>query len=128
MKLGDTVLPSAQFGGPVQPSTRQHVFEYDWSDETAVLDSGAGPSTFSITGLAHSETEFVAVCAACEAARDTATPLYFLRGNGTEAYYSVQTGPCVGHPLTPGMWTYQFTCITTPFPYIYDAETGERVT
>lgn len=129
MRLGTSTLPSAKFGGPVATASKQQTYAYDWSDRTDVVDMGCGPSTFTITGTAHDLAEYLAVEAACEAARKESTPLYFPKADGSgELYYTVKTGPCVPNPLGSGIWAYQFTCITTPFPYIYDAETGERVT
>lgn len=129
MRLGTTILPSAKFGGPIATASRQQTYSYDWDERAEVVDLGSGPSTFTIRGTAHNLAEYLAVQAACEAARKESTPLYFLRDDGSgELYYTVKTGPCRPDPLSTEIWAYEFSCITTPYPYIYDAETGERVT
>jgi hypothetical protein len=132
MMLGTTTLPNATMG-PTSATIKQAVHAYDWSDRTDVTYMGKGQSTFPVTGVATTEADLIAVIGACEAAQSTAANLYFpvAQGGSDDRYYTVQTGPCVHEPLQgiiAGKWTYEFNCITTPYPYIYDAATGARVT
>ena len=128
MKLGTTPLPGGTFTS-ITPSAKQVIHKYDWSDVSAVTDMGSGPTMISVTGIAMTLVERLAVAAACEAARTTETNLYFASENGEtdDYYYRVFTGPMRPLPVTSTTYQYSLTAIAV-VPYIYDAATGERVT
>ena len=131
MKLGTTTLPNATMSGFNQ-ATKQVVHQIDWSDEVQITDMGLGPLSFTVTGTATTEQERLDVIAACNEARSEATMLFFPSTNGgdDDRYYSVKTSAanCDPYDKSAELWTYLFNCVTTPYPYLYDATTGSRLT
>ena len=128
MKLGTTPVPGGKFAS-ITPSAKQVIHNYDWSDECAVTDVGSGPTILSVSGVAMTLAERLAVAAACEEARGTETYLYFASENGEtdDYYYRVRTGPMRPIPRTSTTYEFSFTAIAL-VPYIYDTATGARVT
>lgn len=128
MMLGDTTLPGAKFG-QIASSSKQVIHSYDWSDECSVTDMGHGPTTITITGRVATLQERIDIAAACESARTVETHLYFPSemGESDDHYYRVQTGPARFTPFTATIYDYEFTAVAL-VPWVYDADTGERVT
>lgn len=127
MKLGTTTIPGGWFAS-ITPSAKQVVHKYDWSNECAITDMGSGPTVISVTGVAMTLAERLAVAAACEEARSAETNLYFASENGEtdDYYYRVKTGPMRPIPVTSTTYQFSFTAIAL-VPYIYDAASGERI-
>jgi hypothetical protein len=127
MMLGTTTLPACRITS-VSPSSKQTVHVYDWSDECAVTDMGAGPTTITVEGITATDDERYDVIAACGEARLAETNLYFPSetGQSDDSYYRVFTGPAQWTPVSATVYRYSFQAIAV-VPYIYSTSTGERL-
>lgn len=131
MRLGDTTIPCGVRRN-FTLTAKQVIHQPDWSDRTDVTDMGLGAETFDVLGWLETEEERLDIIAACNAARSEVTNLYFpsVQGGDDDRYQTVITGPANCEPVDDSVALYRctFHCVTSPYPYEYNAATGERVT
>jgi len=121
MKLGTLDLPNATIT-IIAPTKKVTVYQYLWTDDNYVEESGLGLRGIEVTGMVTSLADRDAVEQACESTG--VKHLYFPSINGADddRFYHVYTTPAQFTPMTGTVYSYSFSC-TCADPSVYDATT-----
>ena len=126
MKLDAVDLPGATFS--IAETKKVTVYPFLWTDSNAVEESGAGPTTISVSGVFLTRAQRDALQAACQS--NGTKKLYFASeiGETDDRYFIVYTQPLQLAPASKSatVYTYAFQAIAAD-THVYDADTDLAV-